>query len=760
MKGGESRMFPFLRAHRALAALLAALLAAGAVWLACRWVGYDLQQRLGGQPVYEILNDDYTQVIDLPEEGLTQQIPLKAGQAFYGVRLRFSTHDQLYKSGMVMVDVYNAQGEQLLQSAGNFLNIFNDTFTEFTTERPYVAAQDETLTVHLYNAVPWDGPLGLWASEGEVDGMPLYGGADGAQALDATLAIQRVRDYSGSWPAALAAQLALPLAAAAFAAVFLAVLHAPLALLVAAAGLFLGLGFLRVTPALVAPDEYTHLAAAYELASAWGGQTTSQGGKLLVRSCDAPYFATKTGEIGIFAYKAQAQARQSAPGGPDTLTEISDADAGQGSGSYWAQAAGIRLARSLDKNFYTMLDWGRTANLLLYLALAAAAVALAPAALRGLLAAVALLPMPLQLAASLSPDAAVLGTVFLFTALCLSLRAQPGRRWQLALLVLLGAAVAPAKAIYLPVVLLCLAIPPKHLDPRRAPAGAAVSLHGVSVRPGRLVQAAVLALAAALWAAANAQALGYAARDMNTALLVGGTVVAAGALAALCALYLRVRADAGKRRSFWRGVAVAMVLAAAAGLFVFSRMGGGLTPDQLLQVQPNGDSVWTFSFGYICRNLPATLKLLLRTLPEQGALWLQGLLGTTLGEPIVYRIDVSWLLGVGLMLALLAAALPTAESAPLGRRMAWGTAGILACVALAVLAAALNWTPINYQTLFGMQGRYLLPVLPLALLLLRAQRLVTLRRSAAHGAALAVALLTLLTQLQGFALYAAWQPVS
>ena len=84
----------------------------------------------------------------------------------------------------------------------------------------------------------------------------------------------------------------------------------------------------------------------------------------------------------------------------------------------------------------------------------------------------------------------------------------------------------------------------------------------------------------------------------------------------------------------------------------------------------------------------------------------------------------------------------------------------VACVALAVLAAALNWTPINCQTLFGMQGRYLLPVLPLALLLLRAQRLVTLRRSAAYGAALAVALLTLSTQLQGFALYAAWQPVS
>lgn len=753
-------MLKFLRAHRALAALPAALLAAAAVWLACRWVGYDLQQRLGEEPVYEILNDDYTQVIDLPEEGLTQQITLEAGQVFYGVRLRFSTHGQLYKSGMLMVDVYNEQGDLLMQGAGNFLNIFDENFTEFTTTGSYVSQRDEVLTIHLYNAVPWDGPLGLWASEGEVDGMPLYAGQAGDTPLDATLAIQRVSDYSGNWPAELAEKLALPLTAAAFAATFLAVLHAPLALLVAAAGLFLGVGFLRVTPALVAPDEYTHLAAAYELASAWGGQQPSQDGKLLVRSCDAPYFATKTGEIGIFAYKQQEQMRQKKPLCVNVLTDVSEADAGQGSGNYWAQAAGIWLARAQNWNFYKMVDFGRAANLLLYLVLAAAAVTVAPAALQGLFACVALLPMSLQLAASLSPDAGVLGTVFLFTALCLRLRAQPARRWQLALLVLLGAAVAPAKAIYLPVVLLCLTIPPEHLDPRRAPAQAAVTLRGICVRPGRLVQAAVLALAALFWTLSNAQALAYAARDMNTTLLACGAAAGILALAILCALYLRLRQDPVRRRWFWRGVAVAAVAAAAGGLFVFSRMGGGLTPDQLLEVQPNGDSVWTFSFGYICRNLPATLKLLLRTLPEQGALWLQGLLGTTLGEPIVYRIDVSWLLGVGLVLALLAAALPTVDARPLGRRMAWGTAGILACVVLAVLAAALNWTPINYQTLFGMQGRYLLPVLPLALLLLRAQRLVTLRRSAAYGAALAVALLTLSTQLQGFALYAAWQPVS
>ena len=375
---------------------------------------------------------------------------------------------------------------------------------------------------------------------------------------------------------------------------------------------------------------------------------------------------------------------------------------------------------------------------------------MAPGVLRGLFACVALLPMSLQLAASLSPDAGVLGTVFLFTALCMRLRARRAARWQLVLLAVLAAAVAPAKAIYLPVILLCLAIPAEHLDPRRGAETSTVSLRGLPVRPGRLVQLGILLLAAVLWI-----------RDMNRAVLAAGGLAVVVLAAVLCAVYLRVCRTPTARRRFVRGVAAAVVLLGAGGVFALSRMGGGLTPDQLLMVNPNGDSIWTFSFGYICRNLPATVKLLLRTLPEQGGLWLQGLLGTTLGEPIVYRIDVSWLIAIGLLLALLAAALPRQEEKTLlTRPAAWGMAGILFCVAAAVLAAALNWTPINYQTLFGMQGRYLLPVLPLALVLVHHSRRLALRRSAAHGAAMWVALLTLLTQLQGYGLYASWQPVS
>ena len=609
-------------------------------------------------------------------------MPLKAGQPFYGVRFKFSTHGQLYKSGMTMVEAYNEAGEQILFAAGNFLNIWDDTFTEFTCNEAYIPDHDETLTIRLYNESAWDGPLGVWASEGEVSGMPLS--VTDGDTLNATMAMQRVSDFTGNWPAALAARLQKPLAAAVFIAVLLAMLHAPLYLFVPAVGLALGVTFTYVTPALVAPDEYTHLAAAYELASTWSGQTAAdEDGNLLLRECDAAHFGTKTGDIGVLAYKNEAIAETSEPGSPDVLTTHSEVKAGQGSGSYLAQALGIRLARAQGKNFYTMLLYGRLANLILYLLLAALAVWLAPTSLRGLLACVALLPMPLQLAASLSPDAAVLGLVFSFTALCLRLRGEKAVWWQKILLIVLGGLTAPGKAIYLPVILLCLLIPVENLTYDGNPT---VKFLGEELPGGCCIHAATLVLAFCFWLAANLNAVAYAARDMNTTVLVTAAAAAAVLLVLALAAYLKLH----KRPKvfFWCKAAFAAVLVVGAvgGVYAVSHMGGGLDPDQLTMTYPNGDSIWTFSFGYICRNIPATVKLLLRTLPEQGALWLQGLLGTTLGEPIVYRIDVSWLLGVGLLLAVLAAALPRQdEPALLGRRSKAGTAGICLCVVLAVL---------------------------------------------------------------------------
>ena len=548
-----------LTLRHVLASAVAALAAAAAAWLLCRWVGYDLQLRIGNEPVYEIANDDYTQIIDVPEDGLWQAVPLEAGQTLYGCRLRFSTHGELYRAGMVMVDLCDADGTILREAAGNYANIFDDNFTGFAFGSVYSASLAEPLCLHFYHGVVWAWPLGPCASTGTVGALALT--ADGVDA-DATLALQYMTDDSGSWPSDLANGLAPLLAFAAFAAVLLFGLRAPLPLTVAVVGLACGLLFVRVTPALVAPDEYTHLAAAYELASRLGGETPAdENGCLLVRESDAPHFGTRSGEIGILAYKAEALARQNEAGGPDALTAVSEAKAGQGSGNYLPQALGIRLARNAGANFYTMLRQARTFNLIFYLQLAVLAVALAPAAVRGLLACIALLPMPLQLAGSLSPDASVLGMVFCYTALCLRLRTKKAVWWEKILLIALGGAVGPAKAIYLPVVLLCFIIPADNLV---GPTEFVRGSFGARVRSGQLIREAGLVLAGCLWLSANLGELAYAARDMNRMLLAVGAVGVILLLALVRWLYGKVQNDAKKLCLFKGALACAVVLAAGA----------------------------------------------------------------------------------------------------------------------------------------------------------------------------------------------------
>ena len=76
----------FKRELRCLAwGLLAAVLAV----LACCWTGYDLTDRFSELATYTLINDDYTQYADLTEQGLTQLVPVPAGEPVYGVNTGF-----------------------------------------------------------------------------------------------------------------------------------------------------------------------------------------------------------------------------------------------------------------------------------------------------------------------------------------------------------------------------------------------------------------------------------------------------------------------------------------------------------------------------------------------------------------------------------------------------------------------------------------------------------------------------------------------
>ena len=102
---------------------------------------------------------------------------------------------------------------------------------------------------------------------------------------------------------------------------------------------------------------------------------------------------------------------------------------------------------------------------------------------------------------------------------------------------------------------------------------------------------------------------------------------------------------------------------------------------------------------------------------EQGDHYLSTLVGGTLGYfGLDKPLDLAW----GWVMALygllaLAWLCPEERGAmPLAHR--WGAVFIaLCCCGLAVLGC-ISWTPTYYETIYGFQGRYFLPVLPLLLL--------------------------------------------
>ena len=107
-----------------------------------------------------------------------------------------------------------------------------------------------------------------------------------------------------------------------------------------------------------------------------------------------------------------------------------------------------------------LLFLGKFLNLCCYVALTALAVRTTPIG-KSWFAAAGLLPMSLHLAASLSYDAGLIGTVFLFTALVFKLAygTEEIRARELIALCALAALFGPCKLVYAPVILLSLLIP-------------------------------------------------------------------------------------------------------------------------------------------------------------------------------------------------------------------------------------------------------------------------------------------------------------
>lgn len=241
----------------------------------------------------------------------------------------------------------------------------------------------------------------------------------------------------------------------------------------------LGVMYLAVMPGLSAPDELSHYSTAYRISSNMmlEDPLIRPAGLTAVRAVDYPLEdmnGVKTplvpddeesvpevlgNPVKQTTYRAVKDwNRRYAFSTKPVASAIPDVHTTPV--FYLPQAIGFSLARALGLGTMGLLFLGKFLNLCCYVALTALAVRTTPLG-KGWFAAAGLLPMSVSLAASLSYDAGLIGTVFLFTALVFKLAygAEEIRARELFAICALAALFGPCKLVYAPLILLLWLVP-------------------------------------------------------------------------------------------------------------------------------------------------------------------------------------------------------------------------------------------------------------------------------------------------------------
>lgn len=478
--------------------------------------------------------------------------------------------------------------------------------------------------------------------------------------------------------------------------------------------LALGILFSMVLPPYSAPDEQFHINQSFTLASTiynpYLPVAQSQIHSSLRRPSDVDVIV-QDGETTVFTW--QHIAKNLLTTNSDPFTHTQDYDEYQVDSSYtmyWISAFGVLAGFLLRLGFIPTLFLGRLANLVFFAFLSAWAVKRTPVA-KAVFAAVALLPMTLHLAASYSRDSNLLALCLLFAALVLDLAFGPRENigWkQLILPALAGLLIVPSKIVYFPLALLVFLIPAARLG-----------------RYSKAVKGGFLALCLAVFFfSAGGQVI------LND-FVSGSTQVAAGAASSSVSSEITAPAPSAPESS---------AQSAASAPESSEETAAPQTEEAPVQ----DDSV-CYTLPYILSHPLDTLELAIRSVVENGDHYVKTLIGGTLSyfDP---GVQIAWTWVAALMILLVLAWLQPGFELPVWAKALCLLVG-LACCGLAVLGC-ISWTPTYYTTIYGLQGRYFLPVLSL-LLLARPKRLL-LQTDCTRGLVYAVTLVDLLVLLNAF----------
>lgn len=481
--------------------------------------------------------------------------------------------------------------------------------------------------------------------------------------------------------------------------------------------LALGILFSMVLPPYSAPDEQFHINQSFTLASTiynpYLPVAQSQIHSSLRRPSDVDVIV-QDGETTVFTW--QHIAKNLLTTNSDPFTHTQDYDEYQVDSSYtmyWISALGVLAGFLLRLGFIPTLFLGRLTNLVFFAFLSAWAVKRTPVA-KAVFAAVALLPMTLHLAASYSRDSNLLALCLLFAALVLDLAFGPREKlgWkQLILPALAGLLIVPSKIVYFPLALLVFLIPAARLG-----------------RYSKAVKGGFLALClVCFFFNAGGQVI------LND-FMSGNTQVAAGAASTSVSSEMTMTAESTAEP--------AQSTPESTSSAVQTSEEPAAQPSEEAPVQD--DSV-CYTLPYILSHPLDTLELAIRSVVENGDHYVKTLIGGTLSyfDP---GVQIAWTWVAALMILLALAWLQPGFELPVWAKALCLLIG-LACCGLAVLGC-ISWTPTYYTTIYGLQGRYFLPVLCL-LLLARPKRLL-LQTDCTRGLIYAVTLVDLLVLLNAF----------
>lgn len=710
-----------LKTHRRLLGG-AALLAVAFFIFACIWL---TQVRGNGEKSRSWMINDQFSEFALIDDTVTQDFVCDRDLLYMGFAFKVQKAGDEGPAGVLELTLTDLDtGEVLATSEGDMSNILDTTEAYYTTlglsqpveltsfgERHYRV----TLTAHytgegrlLIGYTPTANEAGLGLT---VNGQPTEG----------MLAILGVYAQIGGfltkfyWVIAL---LALVLIGAGW--WLFTGQKCPLHQMVFCFVLALGILFSMVLPPYSAPDEQFHINQSFTLASTIYDPhlpiAQSQIHSTIRRPSDQDVIVQDS-ETTVFTW--QHIAKNLLTTSPDPFTATHDFDEYQVDSSYtmyWISALGVLAGFLLRLGFIPTLFLGRLTNLLFFAFLASWAVKRTPVA-KAVFATVALLPMTLHLAASYSRDSNLLALCLLFAALVLDLAFGPTEKisWkQLILPALAGLLIVPSKIVYFPLALLVFLIP-----------AARLGRFSKAIKGGFLVLCMVVFLSSA----GGTLTLG--------GFVNGDTPVAAGAASSSAAVQ---EAEPAASVAAESESAPAPESTASSG-----ETAGADSAPQPASEEPVQDDSVCYSLPYILSHPLDTVELVIRSVVEYGDHYVKTLVGGTLSyfDP---GVQIAWTWVAALLILLVLAWLQPGFELPVWAKTVCLLIG-LACCGLAVLGCV-SWTPTYYTTIYGLQGRYFLPVLSL-LLLARPRRLL-LQTDFTCGLVYAVTLVDILVVFNAF----------